>query len=109
MSTTTKRTAELAAVVEQVPGVDEVYPATPVLTAVVNHVVGALTQKPRDPEFVALTETDEGVTASVSIGVADAGAATEVCRKVYDTIEEYFVESGDPAVTAIEVKVARIG
>jgi len=109
MSTTKKRTDELAAAVEQVDGVDELYPTAPVLSTVVNHVVGALTQKPVEPDLVALTESDDGVTASVAIGISDADAATEVCRRVYDTIEEYFVASGDPAVTAIEVKVARIG
>ena len=109
MGTTAHRTEELAAVVEQVPGVAELYPATPVLTTLANHVVAALTQKPAETGLVALTETDEGVTASVAIGIADADAATDVCRRVYDTIAEYFVASGDPAVTAIEVKVARIG
>ncbi|MEC5184320.1 hypothetical protein RCH12_001785 [Cryobacterium sp. MP_3.1] len=109
MSASTKPTEELAAAVEQVPGVDELYPAAPIVATVVHQVVGALTAKPTAPEFVTLTETDEGVTASVAIGIADADAATEVCRRVYDTIEEYFVESGDPAVTTIEVKVARIG
>jgi len=109
MSTTTKPTEELAAVVEQVPGVDELYPAAPILTTVVHQMVGALTAKPTSPELITLTETDEGLTASVAIGISDADAATEVCRRVYDTIEQYFVASGDPAVTSIEVKVARIG
>jgi len=109
MSTSPKPAEELAAAVGQVPGVDELYPAAPILATVLHQVVGALTAKPTAPEFVTLTETDEGVTASVAIGVADADAATEVCRRVYDTIEEYFVASGDPAVTSIEVKVARIG
>ncbi|WEO78202.1 hypothetical protein BJQ94_03955 [Cryobacterium sp. SO2] len=109
MSSTTKRTEELAAAVGDVPGVDELYPAGPVLTTVVNHVVGALTQKPTEPELVALTESDDGVTASVAIGISDVEAATEVCRRVYETIEEYFVASGEPAVTSIEVTVARIG
>jgi len=109
MSMTTKPTEDLAAVVEQVPGVDELYPAAPILSTVVHQVVGALTARPTSPELVMLTETDEGLTASVAIGISDANAATEVCRRVYDTIEEYFVASGDPAVTSIEVKVARIG
>lgn len=109
MSTTTQHTEELAAVVGQVPGVDELYPAAPVLTTVVNQVVGALTQKPTPSEFVALTESDDGLTASVAIGISDVAAATEVCRQVYDTIEEYFVASGKPAVTSIKVTVARIG
>jgi hypothetical protein len=109
MSTTTQHTEQLAAAVGQVPGVDELYPAAPVLTTVMNQVVGALTQKPTLPEFVAVTESDEGLTASVSIGISDVEAATEVCRQVYDTIEEYFVASGEPAVSSIKVTVARIG
>ncbi|TFC03213.1 hypothetical protein E3O42_07225 [Cryobacterium adonitolivorans] len=109
MSTPAKPTEELAAAVARVPGVDELYPAAPILATVVHQVVGALTATPTAPERVTLTETDQGVTASVAIGIADADAATEVCRRVYDTIEEYFVASGDPAVTSIEVKVARIG
>lgn len=109
MSTTTHHTEELATVVGQVPGVDELYPTAPVLTTVVKQMVGALTQTPTRPELVTLTEADDGLTASVAIGISDAEAATEVCRRVYDTIEEYFVESGEPAVTSIEVTVARIG
>lgn len=109
MSTTTKPTEELAAVVEQVPGVDELYPAAPILTTLVHQVVGALTTRPTSPELITVTETAEGLAASVAIGISDADAATEVCRRVYDTIEEYFVASGGPAVTSIEVKVARIG
>ena len=109
MSTTTHQTEELAAVVGQVPGVDELYPTAPALTAVVNKVVGALTQKPARPEFVALTESDGGVGASVAIGISDAAAATDICRRVYDTIEEYLSAAGTPAVTSIKVTVARIG
>lgn len=109
MSTTTHRTEELAAAVGQVPGVDELYPAAPVLSTVVRQVVGAITQKPAAPEFVAVTESEAGLTASVAIGISDVAAATEVCRRVYDTIEEYFVASGDVAVTSIKVTVARIG
>jgi hypothetical protein len=109
MSTTTHSTEELAAVVGQVPGVDELYPAAPVLTTVLQQVVGAITQKPTAPEFVAVTESDEGLTASVAIGISDVAAATEVCRRVYDTIEEYFDASEKPAVTSIKVTVARIG
>jgi len=109
MSTTTDRTEELATVVGQVPGVDELYPTAPVLTTVVKQVVGALTQTPTRPELVTLTESDDGLTASVAIGISDAAAATDVCRRVYDTIEEFFVASGEPALTSIEVTVARIG
>ena len=109
MSTPTKPTEELAAAVEQVPGVDELYPAAPILATVVKEVVGAITATPTTPELVTLTETDEGVTASVAIGVTDGDAATEVCRRVYDTIEEYLATSGGPGVATIEVKVARIG
>lgn len=108
MPHTTKHTEELAAVVEQVPGVDELYPAAPVLN-VVKQVVGAITQKPTGPEFVAVTVSDDGVSASVAIGISDAEAATEVCRQVYDTIAEYFVASGEPTVASIDVTVARIG
>jgi hypothetical protein len=108
MPHTAKHTEELAAVALQVPGVDELYPTAPVLNAV-KQVVGAITQKPTAPEFVTVTESDDGVTASVSIGISDVEAATEVCRQVYDTIEEYFVASGEPAVASIEVTVARIG
>lgn len=109
MSARTKPAEELAAVIEQVPGVDELYPAAPVLTKVVKRVVGSLTQQPTSPDFITLTETDEGVTASVAIGISDKDAATEVCRRVYDTIEEYLVAAGDPTVTNIQVQVARIG
>jgi len=109
LSSTTHRTEELATAVGQVPGVDELYPPAPVLTTVVKQLVGALTQTPARPELVTFTESDDGLTASVSIGISDAEAATEVCRRVYDTIEEYFVVSGEPAVTSIEVTVARIG
>jgi hypothetical protein len=112
MRSTTSHTEKLAATVEQVPGVDELYPATPVLTAVVQHVVGAITQKPATPEFVGLNESADGITASVSIGISDAESATEVSRQVYDTIDHYFAESAEPdepAVTKIEVTVARIG
>jgi hypothetical protein len=109
MSTVTHCNEELAAAVEGVSGVDELYPATPVLTSVVNQVVGALTQRPSRPEFVAVTESDDGLRASVSIGISDGAAATDVCRRVYDTIEEYFVAAGEPAGTKIEVTVARIG
>jgi hypothetical protein len=109
MSTETDCTERLAAAVERVPGVDELYPTASVLATVVNQVVGALTQKPSQPEFVALTESEEGLHASVSIGISDVAAATDVCRRVYDTIEEFFVESGEPAARKIEVRVARIG
>ncbi|MGY4859730.1 hypothetical protein [Cryobacterium sp. AP23] len=109
MSTTAKQTEELAAAVEQVPGVDELYPAVPVLTAVVHKVVGAITQKPTQPDYVAVTETDDGVTASVSIGISDVEAATEVSRQVYDTIDAYFAASREQTVNRIEVTVARIG
>jgi hypothetical protein len=109
MSTVTPCHEELAAAVEGVPGVDELYPTTPALASVVNQVVGALTQKPAVPEFVAVTESDGGLRASVSIGISDGAAATDVCRRVYDTIEEFFVASGEPAGTKIEVTVARIG
>lgn len=103
------RAEQLATIVGSVPGVDELYPARPVLVGIVKEVIGALTQKPSTPDLVAVTESSAGVTASVSIGVEDVDAATEVCRRVYDTIEEYFVAAGDPAVAAIEVTVARIG
>jgi hypothetical protein len=109
MSTTTHHEEALAAVVGQVPGVDELYPAAPVLTTVVKEVVGALTQKPTRPELVAFTESDEGIGAAVAIGISDGAAATDICRQVYDTIEEYFVAAGTPAVTSIKVTVARIG
>jgi hypothetical protein len=109
MNTVTPCTEELAAAVEQVPGVDELYPATPVLSAVVNQVVGALTKKPAQPDLVAVTESDDGLRASVSIGISDDVAATDVCRLVHDTIEQFFVSSGKPAATRIEVTVARIG
>jgi hypothetical protein len=109
MSTTNHHTEALAAIVEKVPGVDELYPATPVLTTVVKEVVGALTQKPARLELVAFTETDAGIGASVAIGISDTAAATEICRRVYDTIDEYFVAAGTPAVTSIKVTVARIG
>lgn len=108
-STAPKQTDELAAVIEGVPGVDDIYPATPVLATVVKEVVGAITRKPVAPQLVSLTESSAGLTASVSIGIADADAATDVCRRVYDSIAEFFTAAGDPAVTAIEVKVARIG
>lgn len=107
--TTTKQTEELAAAVEQVRGVDELYPAVPVISAVVKKVVGAITQKPAAPELVAFTESDDGVTASVSIGISDVEAATEVSRQVYDTIDAYLAASDAPAVSRIEVTVARIG
>ena len=109
MSTTTHQTEELAAVVEQVPGVVEMYPAVPVVTAVVKEVVAAITQKPAQPEFIAITESDAGLTASVAIGISDEAAATEVCRRVYDTIDEYFAASSGPTVASINVTVARIG
>jgi hypothetical protein len=109
MSTTTHQPEELAAVVGQVPGVDELYPTGPVLATVVSQVIGALTQEPAQPEFVAFTESADGVGASVAIGISDVAAATEICRRVYDTIEEYFVAAGTPAVTSINVTVARIG
>ncbi|MCU1446436.1 hypothetical protein [Cryobacterium sp.] len=109
MSTTTHRTEELAVVVGRVPGVDELYPTSPVLPTVVQRVVGVLTQRPTAPEFVAVTESDDGLTASVAIGISDVAAATDVCRRVYATIEGYFVASGEAAVTSIEVTVARIG
>jgi hypothetical protein len=109
MSTVQNCTEELAAAVEQVPGVDELYPAAGVLTTVLKQAVGALTQKPTQPELVRITESEDGLRASVSIGISDGAAATDVCRRVYDTIEEYFVASGEPAGTNIEVTVARIG
>lgn len=109
MSTTTNRTEGLAAAVERVDGVDELYPTAPVLSTVVHQVVGALTNKPTQNEFVGLSESDDGITASVSIGISDAEAATEICRKVYDTIERYLAEPDEPTVTKIEVTVARIG
>ena len=109
MSTTTDRTEELATVGGQVPGVDELYPTAPVLTTVVKQVVGALTKKPAQPDLVAVTESDDGLRASVSIGISDEAAATEVCRRVYDTIDEYFAASSGPAVSSINVTVARIG
>ncbi|MBX0300845.1 hypothetical protein K2F54_12755 [Cryobacterium sp. 1639] len=112
MSSTTTHTEKLAAAVEQVPGVDELYPANAVLSTVVHQVVAAITQKPATPEFVGLTETHDGITASVSIGISDAEAASEVCRQVYDAIDHYFAASAEPdepAVTRIEVTVARIG
>jgi hypothetical protein len=109
MSTTTHQPAELAAVVGQVPGVDELYPTTPVLTTIVNQVVGAITQKPTEPELVSLTESDGGIGASVAIGISDEAAAADICRRVYDTIEDYFVAAGSPDVTSITVTVARIG
>lgn len=103
------RAEQLAAVVENVPGVDELYPAAPVLVGIVKDAIGALTRKPVTPNHVSVTESGAGVTASVSIGISDADAATDVSRRVYDSIEEFLVSDGDPAVAAIEVTVARIG
>jgi hypothetical protein len=100
---------DLAAVVGAVPGVDELYPTAPVVVGIVKQAVGAITQKPAEREVVSFTESEDGVTASVAIGIADADAATEVCRRVYDTISEHFAASGDTAIAAIEVTVARIG
>ena len=85
------------------------YPATPALAALAKNVLGALTRRAVAPEYVSITDTDGGVKASVTIGIAGEDAAPDVLRRVYDSIEEYLATDGFAAVAAIEVKVARIG
>lgn len=108
-STEPSRAEHLAAVVANVPGVDQLYPATPVLVGLVKEIVGTLSQKPAAAEMVSVTDSRAGLTASVSIGIGATESATEVCRRVYDAIEAHLAAAGDPVVAGINVTVARIG
>ena len=99
---------ELAAAVSGVAGVEEIYPARPA-TDLLKQVVGTVLAKPTTPTLVHLAESSAGVPASVAIGVSTGEAATDVSRRVYETIEEYLTKTGDSAVAEIQVKVARIG
>lgn len=98
----------LATAVGEVPGVEEIYP-TRTVTEALRQVVGAVLAKPGAPTLVQLTETPDGLSASVAIGVSSGAAATEVSRQVYDTIEEQLTATGVSAVADIQVRVSRIG
>lgn len=100
---------DLAAIVGSVPGVDELYPVTPALAALAKNVLSALTRRSVAAEYVSVTDTADGVTASVTIGIRSEAAATDVVRRVHDSIDEYLTTDRGAAVAAIEVKVARIG
>jgi uncharacterized alkaline shock family protein YloU len=91
-----------------VPGVDAVYSAAPIVTAVITSAVDALTSRPPSASTVLVAETS-GLSVALKIGVSKGYAATQVCRSVHDAIAVHLRGYPGYEIAEIAVTVARIG
>ena len=95
-----------------VPGVGALYAAAPLVATVVTTVIAtaveAVTGTPKSNSSVLIAEKKDGLEIAVKIGVSSPYAATDVSRRVHDSIAEQLDSTGSPAVAKIAVTVARI-
>ncbi len=91
-----------------VPGVDFLYSAAPLVTAVITTAVEALTSRPASASSV-LSEEKSGLSVAVKIGVSEGYAAADVCRRVHDAVALHLQSYAEYEVAEIAVTVARIG
>ncbi|TFC08089.1 hypothetical protein [Cryobacterium mannosilyticum] len=92
-----------------VPGVDTLFPATPLIATVITTAVDALTRRAPSANSVLVAHETAGLSVAVKIGVTDGYPATEVCRRVHDAIVEHLREYEEQEIAEVAVTVARIG
>ncbi|KGJ81735.1 hypothetical protein GY21_01210 [Cryobacterium roopkundense] len=109
MSDVLPSTDRLDQIVLAVPGVDGLYAATPLAATVIGTALGALVGRPAAPNSVFVARQNEALSVTVKIGVADGYAAADVCRRVYEALQNHLTESTEQQVAEIAVTVARIG
>jgi len=91
-----------------VPGVDSLYSAASLVTALITTALDALTSRPPSASTVLVAETS-GLSVAVKIGVGEGYTATEVCRQVHDAITVHLRGYPEYEIAKIAVTVARIG
>jgi hypothetical protein len=99
---------ELTKLLRNVEGVHTVYATTPLVTAVVGAVVEAVRNDSVGMHLVSVHEHDGVAEVVACIGVSTDEPAPVICRRAHDALRDYFVESGRPAPTKIEVKIGRV-
>ena len=100
--------ADLTTLVRSVSGVTTVYDAGSSIGRALGKVADLVSGRRGDTAPILVKDPSAGITVSVSIGVADAASAAEVCRRVHDAIAEHLAARGE-AASEIAVQVSSIG
>ncbi|GAB3143894.1 hypothetical protein [Marisediminicola antarctica] len=99
---------DLTDLVQSTPGVLIVYDAASTIGRVLDKVVDFVTGRESDTNPVVVKEPKSGTQVRVNIGVSDDESASDICRRVHDTVAAYLEQQGDEA-SEISVKVCSIG
>lgn len=100
---------ELDALIGGVPGVSALYSATPMPERVLATVGKLITRLPTDIARTRVVEIETGTTIHIHIGVQDTTPAPDVCRNVYNAVEDHLHTAPRTTPVIIQVKVGRIG
>ncbi len=106
MTATDELAGSLDELIREVPGVATLYRSSSLLANAVDAAVAALRPSAADDPLVVVTEDDDTLAVTVTIG-ADGGSAGDTCRAVYDAISAYLHGKGR-ASSVIRVTVALV-
>ena len=109
MIDTIQLSSQLETAVRAVPGVLNLYATAHIVPSVVGTILSTLTRRDPSLALVTVSDSEQGLTVSASIGVADEGSATEICRRVHDAIAADVTVREAAGVATISVTVASIG
>ncbi|MDJ0337838.1 hypothetical protein [Cryobacterium sp. PH31-O1] len=108
MTTVLPSIEKLDALVRQVVGVDALYPAGSIVTAVLAATLGAVAHRAPIAPLVHIAHQADGLRVTAKIGIGAAESSADVSGRVHDAIAEHLRHSGNPTVVQIAVIVASV-
>ncbi|TFD87820.1 hypothetical protein [Cryobacterium serini] len=108
MTSVLPSTDQLDALVRQVPGVESLYPAGPLLTAVLTVALDAVAHRAPAAPLVHVGEQGDGVRVTAKIGIGAAESSGHVSGRVHDAIAAHLEQGDYPPVVQIVVIVASV-
>lgn len=108
MTTVLPSTDQLDALVREVAGVDVLYPAGSIVTAVLAATLDAVAHRAPTAPLVHTAHQADGLRVTAKIGIGAAESSAEVSGRVHDAIAEHLRQSDNPPVAQIAVIVASV-
>jgi hypothetical protein len=107
MIANTDHTRQLADFLNRNQDIQVVYSARPALVDAASLALNAFGAQPV-PALTVVTESPDGTSVAIAVGVTGERPASQVCRDLHDAIETELITAGATLPLSISVRIASI-